>query len=159
MVWRGAGRGVCARAGVGASGSAVGEREGRRRAGCVNKNSQNKQFRIRCVPFHSFLRIVFALLKINGFANKSEFVVQPHLLHRRKSRPFVQVRVRLLVSFHNASLFAAAVRGCHDRFTSRGQQILPRQPILLRRPPTASFLARLHESNRRRIPLDAVRQH
>ena len=77
MVWRGAGRGVCARAGVGASGSAVGEREGRRRAGCVNKNSQNKQFRIRCVPFHSFLRIVFALLKINGFANKSEFVVQP----------------------------------------------------------------------------------
>ena len=43
----------------------------------MNKNSQNKQFRIRCVPFHSFLRIVFALLKINGFANKSEFVVQP----------------------------------------------------------------------------------
>ena len=49
----------------------------------MNKNSQNKQFRIRCVPFHSFLRIVFALLKINGFANKSEFVVQPYSLYYR----------------------------------------------------------------------------
>ena len=95
MVWRGAGRGVCARAGVGASGSAVGEREGRRRAGCVNKNSQNKQFRIRCVPFHSFLRIVFALLKINGFANKSEFVVQPNFLFRRGSRESERAGVRV----------------------------------------------------------------
>ena len=41
------------------------------------QNSQNKQCRIPCLPFLSFLRILLALLKINGAANKSEFLVQP----------------------------------------------------------------------------------
>ena len=42
------------------------------------QNSQNKQCRIPCLPFLSFLRILLALLKINGAANKSEFLVQPY---------------------------------------------------------------------------------
>ena len=43
----------------------------------MNKIAKNKQCRIPCLPFLSFLRILLALLKINGAANKSEFLVQP----------------------------------------------------------------------------------
>ena len=44
---------------------------------CVNKIAKTNNAEFVACPFISFLRILFALLKINGAANKSELVVQP----------------------------------------------------------------------------------
>ena len=55
-------------------------RAGRRRVGCVNKNSQNKptmQNSLACPLFLFCAFFCLRLLKINGAANKSELVVQP----------------------------------------------------------------------------------
>ena len=45
---------------------------------CVNKIAKTNNAEFVACPFISFLRILFALLKINGAANKSELVVQPY---------------------------------------------------------------------------------